>query len=108
MNDLKEKMSKIFTVGELTDYIKAKLTSDKNLYNVWVKGEISNLTKHSSGHWYFTLKDKTAVLSCAMFSRDNKKVQFEVKEGMKTLLLGRIDVYKPRGNYQLIAIDLKP
>lgn len=100
--------ARIFTVDELTKYIKNLLESDKRLNNIWVKAEISNFTKHSSGHMYFSLKDENAVLSCAMFKNQNESLSFEPAHGMKIIARGSISVYAPKGNYQLIVEEMLP
>jgi len=96
----------IFTVGEITQGIKQLLSSQYSM--VWVEGEISNFRPSSSGHWYFSLKDETAVLSGVMFSRNTKDVPFKLEDGLKVICFGSIDVYPPRGNYQLIIERMEP
>ena len=76
--------------------------------SVWVQGEISNFVAHRSGHWYFTLKDEGASLSAAMFRGQNRRVRFEPEHGMDVICRGRISVYPPRGNYQLIVDRIEP
>lgn len=96
----------IFTVGQLNR--KAKQLLETHLPLVWVEGEISNLTRHSSGHWYFTLKDEKAQVSCAMFRTRNALVQFKPQHGQAVLLRARVSLYEPRGGYQLIAEHMEP
>lgn len=74
----------------------------------WVEGEISNLSKPSSGHWYFTLKDSTAQIRCAMFRNRNFRLRFQPTDGSKVLVKGAISLYEARGEYQLIAEDMLP
>ncbi len=74
----------------------------------WVEGEISNLSKPSSGHWYFTLKDSTAQIRCAMFRNRNFRLRFQPVDGAKVLVKGAISLYEARGEYQLIAEDMLP
>lgn len=100
--------SKIITVGKLIDYIKQKLENDSQLINIWVRGEISNYTQHTSGHLYFTLKDETSQISCAMFRGSVSSLKFEPSQGMKVLVLSSISLYKPRGNYQLVVSEMYP
>jgi len=100
--------SEIFTINRLTDYIKQKLEDDTNLINIWVRGEMSNYTKHSSGHLYFTLKDEGSQIKCVMFSRSVTSLKFEPEHGMKVLLLSSVSVYKPYGNYQLVVSEMHP
>src|SRR3989344_1141001 len=100
--------SNILTVGKLTDYIKQKLESDTNLINIWVRGEISNYKKHSSGHLYFDLKDETSQIGCIMFNNSASSLKFEPEHGMKVLVLSSISVYKPYGKYQLVVSEMHP
>jgi exodeoxyribonuclease VII large subunit len=75
---------------------------------LWVEGEISNFHHHHSGHLYFTLKDETSQLRTVMFRGEARKVPFELKDGLQVVARGRINVYEPRGEYQLIAELLEP
>lgn len=76
--------------------------------SVWVEGEISNLSRPSSGHWYFTLKDKQAQVRCAMFRNRNFRLRFQPADGTRVLVRGGISLYENRGDYQLIAEDMQP
>jgi exodeoxyribonuclease VII large subunit len=97
----------IYTVHEFTLAVKSTLT--KGQFNdVWIRGEISNYTNHSSGHRYFTIKDKNSQLACVMFKWHGKNLRFEPEHGMKVLVLGDIDVYEQRGVYQLHVRDMRP
>lgn len=98
----------VFSVGELNHYIHDIIAGDPLLHNIWVKGEISNLTNHSSGHKYFTLKDSNSQLSCVMFRNYCRNLAFVPEAGMKVMAYGNMDVYEVRGNYQLIVTALKP
>jgi exodeoxyribonuclease VII large subunit len=98
----------IYTVSQLNEHIKQVLTHDPQLGQVWVRGEISNLTKHSSGHYYFTLKDKSAQVSCVSFRMTNRTLKFEPESSMKVLVFGTVDVYTVRGQYQLRVLDMRP
>ncbi len=91
----------ILEVTALTRLIKGQL--EENFSRVWVKGEVSNLRKQSSGHLYFSLKDAGSQLPCALFARDAARQSFELKDGMEVLLLGDVSVFEPHGRYQLIA-----
>jgi exodeoxyribonuclease VII large subunit len=75
---------------------------------IWVEGEISNLSRPSSGHWYFTLKDSGAQVRCAMFRARNIRLKFQPVEGSKIMLKGTLSLYEARGDYQLIAEDMQP
>ena len=95
------------TVTALTKYIKVKLEQDKHLTHILIKGEVSNFKRHSRGHFYFTLKDEGASISCIMFSRDTMDVNFEPKEGDHVLIEGRMSVYEPSGSYSIQVKSLK-
>lgn len=101
------KSSDFLTVSELTDYIKRKFTVDPYLRRVYVTGQLYNF-RLRRGHQYFSIKDEQAVINVAMFAPQFAKVQFQPQDGMKVLITGRVDVYKPRGNYQLIAESMEP
>lgn len=94
-------MPKILTVSEVTAYLKNLVEKDLNLQQVWVTGEISNFTRHSSGHMYFTLKDESSRLRCIMFRRENQWLKFQPYDGLAVILFGRIAVYPRNGEYQL-------
>ncbi len=95
------------TVSALTKYIKVKLENDKHLSKILIKGELSNFKRHSRGHFYFTLKDEQAAISCIMFSRDTLGIQFEPKEGDHVLIEGKISLYEPSGSYSIQVKSLK-
>ncbi|MBR9975989.1 MAG: exodeoxyribonuclease VII large subunit [Bacteroidetes bacterium] len=96
----------VFTVGQLTRRIKGTL---EDLFGtVTVSGEISNFVRHSSGHWYFTLKDASAQLSAVMFRGNAMGTFFRPQNGMEVVCRGRITVYEPRGNYQIVVSDMQP
>lgn len=97
-----------FTVGALTAYIRRKFDSDRKLQDVWVEGEISNLTRASSGHVYFTLKDADAQLKAVMWKSSAARLRFDPRHGDQVLANGSISVYEPRGEYQLYATTLQP
>lgn len=94
-------MEKYLTVSALSKYIKVKFDRDPYLQEVFLKGELSNYKRHSSGHHYFALKDNGAVIQAMMFSRDASKLTFMPKEGDSVLITGRVSTYEARGNYQL-------
>ena len=97
----------VFTVQELTKYIKKRLEGDFELTNLWVKGEISNFIHHSSGHMYFTLKDKASQIRSVMF-REHTPLKFTPEDGMCVLARGNIGVYEKRGEYQLYVLEIQP
>lgn len=90
-----------FSVWQITRHIRGLLDEDDVLGGVWVQGEVSNLTKAASGHWYFTLKDAKAQLRCVMFRGAAQSVRLKVKVGDEILAQGRVGVYEARGEYQL-------
>lgn len=75
---------------------------------VWINGEISNFTQPASGHWYFTLKDDTAQVRCAMFRNSNRRVTFRPQHGQQVLVRANITLYEPRGDYQIIVESMQP
>ncbi|PWB55322.1 MAG: exodeoxyribonuclease VII large subunit [Candidatus Methanoperedenaceae archaeon] len=97
----------IYTVHEFTLAVKRILTTGQ-LNDAWIRGEISNFTNHSSGHRYFTLKDKNSQLQCVMFKWYGRNLRFELERGMKVLVLGDPDVYEQKGVYQLKVRDIRP
>ena len=96
------------TVSQLTGYIKTLLEADDVLGSVSVSGEISNITYHSSGHLYLTLKDEGATISAVMFRRDLERMSFRPENGMRIIASGRISVYSQQGRYQLYVSYMKP
>ncbi len=100
-------MENYLTVTALTKYIKAKLEGDKHLVSILLKGEISNFKHHSRGHFYFTLKDEKAQISCIMFSSYVKQVTFTPKDGDHVLISGRMSVYEAGGSYSIQAQQMK-
>ena len=96
----------IISVGELNR--SAKYLLEKNFNNVSVIGEISNLSRPSSGHIYFTLKDEDGAIRCAMFKNRNINLNFRPQDGDQCLLKGQVSIYAARGDYQLIVNNIQP
>ncbi len=96
---------KIYTVAEVNR--KARMVLESGIGEVWVEGELSRVTIHSSGHWYFTLKDAGAAVSCAMFRNDNARVTFRPKDGLQIQMYARPSVFEASGRYQLIASEME-
>jgi len=94
------------TVGALTKYIKYQFENDNNLQDVYLKGEISNFKKHARGHFYFTIKDETSRISAIMFAGYASKLNFDLVDGMKILVHGKISVFESTGNYQIYVDEL--
>ncbi|MEF9933782.1 MAG: exodeoxyribonuclease VII large subunit [Clostridium sp.] len=93
--------NKYFSVYEVNSYIRELFEYDLELNNIYISGELSNFTHHSSGHMYFTLKDDKAKLSCVMFKTDATSLKFKPQNGQKVLVRGRVSVYERDGKYQL-------
>ncbi len=92
---------KYLTVSAVTKYLKFKFDTDEHLRTVFLKGEISNFKAHTTGHFYFSLKDEGSKINAIMFSTNAKKINFSPSEGMKVLVVGRISVYEATGGYQI-------
>lgn len=97
---------KYLTIEALSKYLKYKFDNDDNLKSVYLKGEISNFKAHSTGHFYFSLKDEKSKINAIMFSASNKNMIFKPVEGMKVLVHGRISVYESTGNYQIYVDEM--
>lgn len=96
------------SVTQLNTYIKANLEGDPTFHNVQVMGEISNFKNHSSGHFYFTLKDNQSRVNAVMFATYARKVKIKLEDGMKVIIKANIGVYLNGGTYQLYAFDIEP
>lgn len=96
---------KVLSVSQLNQ--RARQMLETQFSRIWVEGEISNLVRPSSGHWYFTLKDKKAQVRCAMFRNRNQSLRFKVEDGLKLTARGRLSIYENRGDYQLIVEHLE-
>lgn len=96
----------VMTVEQLNVSIKKMLEGEFDL--IWVQGEISNFKAHTSGHYYFSLKDKKSQISAVMFRGYNSKLKFAIEDGMEVIVRGRISVYEPRGNYQILCETMEP
>ncbi|MEG0100847.1 MAG: exodeoxyribonuclease VII large subunit [Citrobacter sp.] len=103
---LSSQTSSIFTVSRLNQAV--RLLLEQEMGQVWISGEISNFTQPSSGHWYFTLKDDTAQVRCAMFRNSNRRVTFRPQHGQQVLVRANITLYEPRGDYQIIVESMQP
>ncbi|MEI7818143.1 MAG: exodeoxyribonuclease VII large subunit, partial [Desulfuromonadales bacterium] len=96
----------ILTVSRLTALLRGVL--EENFEQLWLQGEVSNLSYPSSGHCYFTLKDAGAQLRCVMFKSVVKNLKFRLADGMALISRGRISVYDQRGEYQMICEYVEP
>jgi len=96
----------VLTVSELTRRIRSSL--EDQFPSVWVEGEISNLRCPSSGHQYFTLKDRASQVRAVLFRRQAERLKFALQDGLEVLVSGRLTVYEPRGDYQLLIEAVEP
>ncbi|MGL4874791.1 MAG: exodeoxyribonuclease VII large subunit [Clostridium sp.] len=97
---------KVLDVSEVNNYIKKITENDFILNNLSVKGEISNLKYHTSGHIYFSLKDDYSKINCVMFKSDALRVSFKLKEGMEVIIRGRVSIYPQTGSLQLYCYEI--
>jgi exodeoxyribonuclease VII large subunit len=98
--------SPIFSVAQLTDML--KMVVSETFSEVWVAGELSNCVGAGSGHWYLTLKDDEAQLRAVIWRNVAQKLRFTPEDGLAVIARGRIDIYAPRGTYQLVIEELQP
>jgi exodeoxyribonuclease VII large subunit len=95
----------VYTVARLNREVRGLL--EAGLPSIWIEGELSNLARPASGHWYFTLKDEAAQVRCVMFRQRNQAIRVVPLDGMQALLRARVGLYEPRGDYQLIVDHLE-
>ncbi|HKM09410.1 MAG TPA: exodeoxyribonuclease VII large subunit [Candidatus Methanomethylophilaceae archaeon] len=100
-------MAETLTVTQLNTRVSSLLKDSPAVRDIWVVGEISNLTCHSSGHYYFTLKDEGSEIRSVLFRNSRGRIDFEPQENMKVTAFGRVDLYVPRGNYQFIVETMR-
>ena len=102
-------MFNIDEIYSVSDYIKlCKSAIEKNIPQCFVQGEISNLSMPSSGHWYFSLKDKNSQVRCAFFRLNQRKIKFTPENGMSVIIRGATTLYPQRGDFQLIIQQMEP
>jgi exodeoxyribonuclease VII large subunit len=99
---------RVLSVKDLNRYIRMKMEGDTRLSDVWIRGEISNFTHHSSGHMYFTLKDEGSRIRAIMFATHNQRLPFIPKEGSRVIARGNVSVYERDGQYQFYAVQMQP
>lgn len=104
--EVREHEPQVISVHQLNKQIRSILEGKFPL--VWVKGEISNFKAHTSGHFYFSLKDSKAQVSAVMFRGFNQQLKFRPEDGMEVIVRGRVTVYEPRGNYQMFCEMMEP
>ncbi len=103
---VEEESRNIFSVSEINKAIKIQL--EGQFTHVWLQGEISNFKAHTSGHFYFSLKDDKAQINAVMFRGFNSRLKFKPESGMEVVVQGKITVYEPRGNYQMFCEGMEP
>ena len=99
--------NKYLSVSAITRYLKNRFDADENLRRVYLKGEISNIKYHSTGHIYLSIKDENSKINAIMFSSNAKKLLFKPVDGSKVLVTGRITVYEATGGYQIYIEDMQ-
>ena len=99
-------MASVYTVSQVTAYIRNMFTQDFALNRISIRGEVSNCKYHTSGHIYFTLKDGGAQIAAVMFAGQRKGLDFELREGQEVTVSGTVDVYERDGRYQLYAKEI--
>ncbi|MCM8900888.1 exodeoxyribonuclease VII large subunit [Caldicoprobacter algeriensis] len=97
----------IFSVHQINEYVRGLLGRDPILQDVWVRGEISNLKIHSSGHIYFTLKDEQDRIRCVLFRQNQRDMAFIPSDGMRVLVRGQVSLYCKDGQYQIYVMDIE-
>ncbi len=100
-------MEKLYSVGQINAYIRAMFTQDFVLNRVSVRGEVSNLKYHTSGHIYFSLKDASGTIACVMFASARKGLAFRMSDGQQVVVDGNVNVYERDGKYQLYASRIR-
>jgi len=98
----------VFTVRQLTRYVRTLLGRDRTLQDLWVRGEIADLTRHASGHIYFTLTDEFSQVRCVLFREEANALTFTPESGREVVARGTLTVYEPRGQYQLVVREMEP
>ena len=102
-----KKETKIYSVDEITTYIKNLLENNSILQDVQIRGEISNFRHHNGRHMYFDLKDEYSIVGCAMFWNSNNDLEFEPEDGTEVVVRGHVDIYKKKGSYQIIVEEMQ-
>ena len=101
-------MAETVTVTQLNSRVKTILGNSPAVRDLWVNGEISNLKKYPSGHYYFTLKDSGSEIRAVLFAHSRQRMEFEPKENMKVSAFGSVDMYVQRGAYQFVVENMRP
>jgi exodeoxyribonuclease VII large subunit len=107
MDSYSTEENRVYTVTEITRSIKWKIEGSEEYKGVWIQGEIYNLTLHSSGHIYFSLKDDNAVINVTFFKNANRSLKFKLEEGISVLVFGNITLFEKRGTYQVNVFQVR-
>jgi len=99
-------LDEIYSVSDFLGL--CRRTVENNIPHCWVQGEISNLSRPSSGHWYFSLKDERGAIRCALFRLNQRKLKFALENGMSVILRGAPTVYEARGDFQMVVQQIEP
>ncbi|MFN3453963.1 MAG: exodeoxyribonuclease VII large subunit [Pseudobdellovibrio sp.] len=105
-SDKQEQNTQVFSVEQINGFLRNLI--ENNVGTVWIKGEISNFKPHSSGHFYFSLKDNKAQISAMMFRGYNSRLKFKPHDGLEVVVRGKITVYEPRGTYSIACETMEP
>ncbi|MBQ7305879.1 MAG: exodeoxyribonuclease VII large subunit, partial [Clostridia bacterium] len=98
----------ILAVSDLNEYVRRTLAADPMLRSLRLRGEISNFKRHTSGHWYFTLKDEHSRINCVMFRQNAMRMSLRPMDGMQVILTGSVSLYAEGGQYQFYAENMRP
>ena len=98
----------ILEVSDLNEYVRAMLNADPALRSLRLRGEISNFKRHSSGHWYFTLKDDRCRISAVMFRQNAMRQSIRPMDGLSVIVSGQVSLYPESGTYQLYCENMRP
>jgi len=100
--------TKVYSVSQINKYLKMVFDKNTFLYNISIRGEITNFKAHYTGHLYFTLKDETSSIKCVMFKGHAESVKFKLNDGMKVVIEGQVSVYEANGTYQIYCKKMIP
>ena len=99
-------LDEIYSVSDFLGLCRRSV--ERNIPHCWVQGEISNLSRPSSGHWYFSLKDERGSIRCALFRLNQRKLKFALENGMSVVLRGAPTLYEARGDFQMVVQQVEP
>ena len=99
---------RVYSVTQLNKFIKMVFEKNTVLFNLSIRGEITNFKAHYTGHLYFTLKDETSSIKCVMFKSNASNLKFDIADGMKVVVTGQVAVYEANGTYQIYCRNIEP